>query len=105
MTASQIDQEVEVQKFEEQTMVWTQAEWDDETAEELKTLVVTGGGLELSVTPTEWIVDRDRQPKQVLTWEWLVKLTSEVSETPEVVDYGVSKSLRAAQRGARGAAN
>lgn len=69
---------------------WQPAEWTDEDQQGLTAIIE---GIELSVY---------RENKD---WPWTVKLTSEVSETPEVVDAGTAKSQSGGQTACREALN
>jgi hypothetical protein len=72
---------------------WSKPEWADGDSE---ALVAYAQGYELEIGPS-----RDRASK----WDWLAKVTAEISETPEVLGTGTASSESGAKRAAAIAAN
>jgi hypothetical protein len=71
---------------------WAQPEYSDNP----EALGAQVNGLEFEVAPS---------PDQAKKFDWLVRVTAELSETPEVIDLGTASSVSGAQRGCGNAAN
>jgi len=82
---------MKVQTVHGHHLEWTQAESADSPEEQ----TAYASGYELSIKPGE----------EKKSWDWSVKMTAEISETPELVDTGVAKSEAGAKTGAREATN
>jgi hypothetical protein len=72
---------------------WSKPEWADKGSE---ALVAYAAGYELEIGPS---------PEKKGSWDWLCKVTAEISDTPEVLDMGTASSVSGAKRGAGNPAN
>jgi hypothetical protein len=74
-------------------VTWARPEWADKGSEALVAYVA---GYELEIGPSAETKGK---------WDWLVRVTAEISETPEVLDMGTASSAAGAKRGASNPAN
>jgi hypothetical protein len=72
---------------------WSKPEWADP---ESQALTVITAGYELEIGPSV---------EQKGKWDWACRMTSQISESPELVNAGTASSASGAKRGAGTAAN